>query len=61
MPAFFGRVYEILLRRNKIKISPFALFYVDFGPLFAGVFGVVRLLFIIRVQIFGDFPEFLRA
>lgn len=47
--------------RNKSKISPFALFYVDFGPFFAGVFGVVRLLFIIRVQIFGDFPEFLRA
>jgi hypothetical protein len=40
-------------------ISPFALFYVDFGTLFAGVFGVVVLLFIVRVQIFGDFPELL--
>ena len=49
------------LRRLEEHFSPFALFYVDFGPLFTRVFGVVRLLFIIRVQIFGDFPEFLRA
>ena len=26
---------------RKNKISPFALFYVDFGAFFAGVFGVV--------------------
>jgi len=38
-------------------VSPFALFYVDFGPLFTRVFGVIVLLFIIRVQVLGDFPE----
>ena len=43
------------------RLSPFALFHVDFGTLFTGVFGVIVLLFIIRVQIFGDFPEFLGA
>ena len=52
---------KLCLCRNKSKISPFALFHIDFGPFFAGVFGVIVLLFIIRVQIFGDFPEFLRA
>lgn len=41
--------------------SPFALFHVDFGPLFARVFRVIVLLFIIRVQVLRDFPEFLRA
>ena len=32
---------KLCLCRNKSKISPFALFYVDFGPFFTGVFGVV--------------------
>jgi len=34
--AFFN-----MLRRLEEHFSPFALFYVDFGPLFARVFGVV--------------------
>lgn len=52
--------YEALPQLRE-RFSPFALFYVDFGPLFTRVFGVIVLLFIIRVQIFGDFPELLRA
>jgi len=51
---------KILIHPNVKRFSPFALFYVDFGPLFTRVFGVIVLLFIIRVQIFGDFPELLR-
>ena len=52
---------QILLTQLRERFSPFALFYVDFGPLFCSVLRVIRLIFIIRVQIFGDFPEFLRA
>ena len=44
----------------KSKISPFALFYIDFGSFFSSVFRVIRLLFIIRVQVLGYFPELLR-
>ena len=55
-----SKIANLLLPQQK-HFSPFALFYVDFGPFFAGVFGVIVLLFIIRVQIFGDFPELLRA
>ena len=59
-PIGGARLQTCFLPQQK-HFSPVALFYVDLWSLFAGVFGVIVLLFIIRVQIFGDFPEFLRA
>ena len=49
-------VQKLIIRE---RFSPLALFHVDFGPFFAGVFGVIILLFIIRVQVLGNFPELL--
>ncbi len=40
MGSYFFNM-QILLTQLRERFSPFALFYVDFGPFFTGVFGVV--------------------